>query len=56
MKTIELCKNKCCPKLVTERVNGELQFTLVDDDGTTIVLDAEIARNLALAIFVEIGK
>lgn len=57
MKTINLCPTcSCCPKLVTERVNGELRFILVDDDGTKITLDSETARNLALAIFKEIGK
>jgi hypothetical protein len=56
MKTINLCPTcSCCPRLVVERVNGELKLTLVDDDGTKITLDSEIARNLALAIFKEIG-
>ena len=57
MKTINLCGggSTCCPKLVTERINGKLKFTIVDDNGTEIVLESQIARNLALAIFKEIG-
>ncbi len=55
MKTLNLCnRGDCCPKLVTERTNGKLKFTLVDD-GTKIILDSETARNLALAIFKEIN-
>ena len=55
MKTINLCAGMCCPRLIVERANGKLILHLVDDDGTKITLDSEIARNLALAIFKEIG-
>ena len=55
MKTINLCNNRgCCPRLVVEKVNGKVRFHLLEGD-TKIVLDSEIARNFALAIFKEIG-
>lgn len=57
MKTINLCnRGDCCPKLITERIGRDLKFHLVDDDGTEIILDSETARNLALAIFKELGQ
>ena len=56
MKTINLCPSKCCPKLIVERTNRKSKFHIVDDDGTKITLEFEIARNLALQIFKEIGK
>jgi len=57
MKTINICGGRsCCPRLVIERTGRKLRFYIVDDDGTTIILDSEIARNLALTIFEEVGK
>lgn len=55
-RTINLCnRGDCCPKLIVERINKKLVFTIVGDDGSQVVLDSEIARNLALAIFKEVG-
>ena len=59
MKTTNLCgRPGCggCPKLVTDRKGGKLSFQIVDDDGTTINLKSDEARNFALAVFKEIGK
>ena len=45
----------CCPKLITIN-NKKLKFKVTDDYGGVVKLTVDEARNLALAIFKEIGK
>ena len=45
----------CCPKLITTN-NKKLKFKVTDDYGGVVKLTVDEARNLALAIFKEIGK
>ena len=57
MKTMNLCSRPggCCPKLITTN-NKKLKFKVTDDYGGVVKLTVDEARNLALAIFKEIGK
>ena len=54
-KVINLCGNsKCCPKLIITR-DKKLRFKITDDNFGEVNLTDDEARNLALAIFKEIG-
>lgn len=56
MKTINLCGGRsCCPKLIATN-NKKLKFNITDDYGGIVKLTKDEARNLALAIFKELGK
>ena len=57
MKTMNLCgrSGSCCPKLISTN-NKKLKFKVTDDYGGVVKLTKDEARNLALAIFKEIGK
>lgn len=56
MKKINLCSIcACCPKLVVTRAR-KLKYHIVDDYGGVVKLTEAEARNLALAIFKEVGK
>jgi len=55
MRTINLCnRGDCCPKLVITR-DKKLRFKITDDNFGEVNLTDDEARNLALAIFKEIG-
>ena len=58
MRTINLCGGRaCCPKLLVEKMSdGTMVYYVTDDDGGKIGLSVSEARNLALAIFKEVGK
>lgn len=55
MKTISLCPTcTTCPKLIITN-DKKLKFQVTDDYGGLVKLTADEARNLALAIFKEVG-
>lgn len=58
MRTINLCGGReCCPKLLVEKMSdGTTVYYVTDDDGGKVGLSISEARNLALAIFKEVGK
>jgi hypothetical protein len=57
MKKINLCGNLGidCPKLMVTRAK-KLKYHIVDDYGGLVRLTEDEARNLALAIFKEVGE
>jgi len=57
MKKISLCKTcATCPTLAMHQKGKKVTFVLTDDYGGEVQLTTDEARNLALAIFKEVGK